>query len=226
MKNNHTEIAFILDRSGSMNACQDAAISGFNTFLHDQQQVEGLARLTLVLFDDEYLVPVSSLPVQEVTPLTLETYVPRNSTALLDAIGQTVDELGKRLSDLPEKHRPSQVIVTILTDGLENASRRFTWSSISDRIKHQTEVYKWTFLFLGANQDAIATAAQMSIAAANASSYASDKIGTVSSHRSFSRKVTGLRTTGSGRATLQEKLDAAAPLASLVAEEDDKERGT
>jgi len=83
MKTDYTEIAFILDRSGSMESCQDAAIEGFNHFLAEQQQVEGLAKLTLILFDDEYLVPVQSLPVQEVVPLNHDTYVPRNSTALL-----------------------------------------------------------------------------------------------------------------------------------------------
>src|SRR5512133_1529351 len=110
----YTEIAVILDRSGSMEPCQQAAIDGFNQFLVDQQKVEGLAKLTLVMFDDEYLVPVSSVPVQEVLPLTHETFVPRNCTALLDAIGQTIDDLGHRLSALAEKDRPGQVIVAIL----------------------------------------------------------------------------------------------------------------
>ena len=161
----YTEIAFILDRSGSMNSCQQAAIAGFNQFLDDQQKTEGLAKLTLVLFDDEYLVAVSSIPVQEVVPLTDDTYQPRGCTALLDAIGQTVDDLGRRLAALTEKDRPGQVIVAILTDGLENASQRFNWKEIAGMIKHQTDTYKWIFLFLGANQDAIATAANLSIAA-------------------------------------------------------------
>ena len=119
----YTEIAFILDRSGSMKSCQQAAIDGFNRFLADQQQIEGLAKLTLVLFDDEYFVPISSIPVQEIVPLTDDTYQPRGCTALLDAIGQTVDDLGLRLAALAEKDRPGQVIVAILTDGLENASQ-------------------------------------------------------------------------------------------------------
>ncbi len=207
-----------------MEGCAELAISGFNTFLHDQQQVKGLAKLTLVLFDDEYLVPVRGIPILEVTPLTKETYVPRNSTALLDAIGQTIDELGSQLSALSEATRPAQVIVAIFTDGLENASRRFTWRCIADRIKHQTEVYKWTFLFLGANQDAIATAAQIGIASVNSSTYEASPIGTISSHYSTSRKVRGLRATSGGFASEEELKDAAAPLTSLVAEEDMKER--
>ena len=125
MNKNCTEIAFVLDRSGSMESCQQAAIDGFNKFLTEQQQTEGLAKLTVVLFDDEYLMPVRSVPVPEVLPLTTETYVPRNTTALLDAIGQTIDELGKNLAALLEKDRPGLVIVAILTDGLEkNRARR------------------------------------------------------------------------------------------------------
>jgi hypothetical protein len=225
MKKNYTEIAFILDRSGSMESCQDAAIEGFNRFLHDQQQVEGLAKLTLVLFDDEYLVPVQSLPVQEVTSLNRDTYVPRNTTALLDAIGRTIDDLGKRLAVITEADRSAQVIVTILTDGLENASLQYTWKDVSDLIKHQTEVYKWTFLFLGANQDAIATASQISIGAQNAALYASDPVGAIAAQSSSSRKVRALRKMSMGTATLAEQSDAEASLGSIVEEEDRKERG-
>ncbi len=224
MKNNYTEIAFILDRSGSMESCQDATIEGFNHFLLEQQQAEGLAKITLVLFDDEYLVPVQSLPVQEVLPLTRETYVPRNMTALLDAIGRTTDEMGERLSQLPEKDRPAQVVVAILTDGLENASRHHDWKEIAQRVRHQTEVYKWTFLFLGANQDAIATAAQISIASANAATYVADKAGARASHRSLSHKLRALRALIRDDATAQERIAAAAPLSSILAEEDRKER--
>lgn len=119
-----TEIAFILDRSGSMESCRDAAIDGFNQFLREQQQAKGSARLTLVFFDDEYVVPVSSIPIAEVVSLNRETYTTGNTTALLDAVGRTIDELGARLAAIGEPDRPGQIIVAILTDGLENASRR------------------------------------------------------------------------------------------------------
>jgi len=225
MNNHYTEIAFILDRSGSMGDCKEAAITGFNHFLRAQQQTEGLAKLTLVLFDDEYLVPVQSLPIREVLALDAQTYVPRNSTALLDAIGTTIHDLGKRLSAIPEPDRPGQVIVTILTDGLENASQKFTWKAISALIKHQTDVYKWTFLFLGANQDAIATSAQINIAGGNAATYTADAAGSRSSHRSASRKVKSLRMRASPHASAQDLADAAAPLSEILKEEDQKERG-
>lgn len=224
MNQNYTEIAFVLDRSGSMHSWQEAAINGFNLFLHEQQLVEGLARLTLVLFDDEYLVPVNALPVAEVVPLDLETYVPRGSTALLDAIGRTIDEMGTRLAAWPEKDRPAQVIVAILTDGLENSSQTYTWPQLAGAIKRQTEQYRWTFLFLGANQDAIATAAQMNIAAVNAATYVNDAPGLRATSLSFARKVRALRRSSMGKATVEESLDAIAPMSILTEEEDKKER--
>lgn len=220
----YTEIAFVLDRSGSMEHCRQAAIDGFNQFLTEQQNAQGLAKLTLVLFDDEYLIPFRSVPMQEVVPLTRDTYQPRNTTALLDAIGQTVDDLGHRLSALAENDRPGQVIVAILTDGLENASQRFTWKQVAEKIKHQTDVYEWLFLFLGANQDAIATAGNLSIAANNAANYVADSTGSHSAQAAFSRKVKGLRHSTMDIASIEEMLDVQASLGEIVSEEDRKTR--
>ena len=221
MNRNLTEIAFILDRSGSMAPVTEAAITGFNVFLRDQQKTEGQARLTLVLFDNEYLVPLDCIPVQEAVSLDTTTYVPRGSTALLDAIGTTIDRLGARISTMPEPDRPGQVIVAILTDGYENSSEKFTWKDISRKILEQTNTYKWQFLFLGANQDAIATAANLSIAAANASSYVADEIGTRTNSKAVSRKMSAMRKMSSGaRMSAQEHSDADAPLSAIVAEED------
>ena len=225
MNTHLTELAFILDRSGSMSHLASAAIEGFNHFLHEQQSAPGRARLTLVLFDDEYLVPAQSLPVAEVLPLDEHSYVPRNTTALLDAIGRTVDEIGTRLAALPEPDRPAKVIVAILTDGLENASTHYTWKDVASRIKHQTDVYRWDFLFLGANQDAIATAAQLNIAAQNAATYHADAVGVRSTGRSLSRKSSALRAQSQGCASAEEIHAAAAPMQDLVQEEDRKGRG-
>jgi hypothetical protein len=224
MKTHLTELTFILDRSGSMNHLVEAAIQGFNHFLREHQTASGLARLTLVLFDDEYLVPAQSLPIAEVVPLDARTYVPRNSTALLDAIGRSIDELGARLAATPEPDRPAKVIMAILTDGLENASTQYTWKDIASRIKHQTEVYKWDFLFLGANQDAIATAAQINIAADNAATFRADLHGLRSSGSTLARKSRGLRTTSQGTATPEEFSASAAPLSEILKEEDSKSR--
>jgi len=171
MNTNLTEIAFVLDRSGSMQSMVEPAIAGFNRFLREQQAAPGEARLTLVLFDDEYLVPVDAQPIATVAALTTATYVPRAMTALLDAIGRTIDALGERLAALPEPVRPAKVIVTILTDGLENASTRYSADRLAAMIAHQTEIYGWEFLFLGANQDAIAAAARLGIGGENAATY-------------------------------------------------------
>ena len=119
-----TEIVFILDRSGSMQSMVEPAISGFNRLLREQQQVPGHARFTLVLFDDQYELPFHSVPIEEVVELDTTTFVPRGSTALLDAIGRTIDELGKKLSNTPAADRPDQVIIAILTDGEENKEDR------------------------------------------------------------------------------------------------------
>jgi Mg-chelatase subunit ChlD len=223
MNDRLTEIAFILDRSGSMASMVEPAIAGFNTFLRDQQQAAGDARLTLVLFDNEYLVPCASLPVAEVVELDTTTFVPRGSTALLDAIGRTIDELGARLAAIPEVDRPGQVVVAILTDGEENSSQRFTWQDIAQKIGHQENHYAWQFLFLGANQDAIATAARMGVAAANSASYVHDAAGYTTSSKAMSRKVIALRTSKLDPAAPQ--ADLAKPLAEILREEDEQERG-
>lgn len=225
MNQNLTEIAFILDRSGSMSNVAHAAITGFNHFLRDQQVAPGQARLTLVLFDDVYLVPAENVPVQEVVALNTDTYVPRNSTALLDAIGETVERMGQRLANTPEDDRPAKVIVAILTDGLENASTQFTWKQISTVIRHQREKYAWEFLFLGANQDAIATAAGLNIAANNAACFAGDAVGVVASQKAMSKKASSLRARPRNMPlTANERIICAAPMSDLVEEEDRKER--
>lgn len=188
-----TEIAFILDRSGSMQEHTEAAIAGFNEFLRDQQQVEGQARLTLVLFDDRVEIPIDNIPVSEVVALDTETYTTRGSTALLDAIGQTIDAFKTRIKALPEQDRPDQVIFAIFTDGEENSSRRFTWQDIAGKIRRRQEKQGWEFLFLGANQDAIATAAQMNIHAHNAATASYSTEGVRGSAKAFSRKVQAIR---------------------------------
>jgi uncharacterized protein YegL len=219
-----TELAFVLDRSGSMQGLTHAAIAGFNDFLREQQAAPGQARLTVVLFDDEYLLHTDSVPVAEVLPLNTDTYVPRGSTALLDAIGRTIDTLGRRLAATPEPQRPGKVVVAILTDGLENASTDYTWKDIAARIRHQRDTYGWDFLFLGANQDAIATAAQMNIAAANAATFSADAAGYGAGTAALSRKTSSGRAIRSRRASQADFDAAAAPMEQLVEEEDRKRR--
>ncbi len=220
-----TEILYILDRSGSMQPLAEAAIQGFNDFLAEQQDLPGMARLTLVLFDDTYECPLVSLPASEVTPLTPRNYTIGGSTALLDAMGIAIDELGLRLSQAPEPRRPGTVLVVVFTDGHENASTRFTWTQIQEKIRHQSEVYRWQFLFLGANQDAIATASQMGIAQANAASWVADSVGMASGKAAFRRKASALRRAAAGVVNQETAKDLNEPLQALQDDEDTKRRG-
>lgn len=219
-----TEILFILDRSGSMNAMRQAAIDGFNRFLADQQAAPDSARLTLLLFDDRLELPVDGVPLPEVLPLDRDSFVPRGSTALLDAIGHGIDRLGQRLAAMPEAERPRSVIVTILTDGEENSSRRFTWTQVSDRIAHQQEKYGWAFFFLGAGPDAIATAAKMSIGASHAAAYLADADGIQSAKAAISRKVRSTRAMTHGYATAEDYLAHRKTTKQILEEEERKRR--
>jgi len=164
MKERLTEIISIVDRSGSMQSILDDAIGGFNTFLAAQQRQPGQAKRSLILFDNEYQVVHQAVDIQQVEPLNQDTYVPRGSTALLDAVGKTIDAVGERLAATPESERPSQVIVSILTDGYENASQTYSKPKVAEMIKHQTEKYSWAFEFQAANMDAFAAAKELSIA--------------------------------------------------------------
>jgi hypothetical protein len=222
-----TEIAFILDRSGSMQPHTEAAITGFNQFLHDQQEgeleTEGIARLTLVLFDDEYLVPIDNLPVSEVVELDTTTYVPRASTALLDAIGLTIESFKKRIKALPKKDRPAKVIFAIFTDGLENSSLKYTWIDIATMIRKRREMDGWEFLFLAANQDAIATAAQMNIHAHDSATADHSGKGIRGSQRAMSRKIRAMRASAHADVNAAPPEDLSKPMADLLKEEEERD---
>ena len=219
-----TEIAFILDRSGSMEPLVAQTIAGFNQFLRDQQSLPGQARFTLVLFDNIIETPVDALPVAEVVSLNETTYTTRGSTALLDAIGLTIDRIGKRLANTPEDDRPGKVIVAILTDGEENASNHFSMADINTRITHQRDVYQWEFLFLGANQDAIAAASRLGIAAHNSATYAADGVGVSASMSGISRKSTAMRRISMACAAPTDIEELSKSTADIVLEEDQKKR--
>lgn len=193
MQHDLTEIAYVLDRSGSMQSLASDAIGGFNAFISSQKQVEGRASFTLVLFDHEYQVVHKNLDIQQVPDLDARTYVPRGQTALLDALGRTIDDLGTYLAAMPEAQRPGKVIVAIFTDGLENASRVYTTERLADTIKHQQEKYGWEFLFLAANQDAIASASQIAIPAAQAVNFAASPMGVRESQEVLNKRITQSR---------------------------------
>lgn len=171
MKENLTEVVFVLDRSGSMHGLEKDTIGGFNGLIDKQRKAEGETDVTLVLFDDTYELVYDRIPVREVPELTEKTYEAGGCTALYDAVGRTIDAVGKRLADTPEEERPSKVLFVITTDGLENASREYNPSRVREMIRHQRDKYSWEFLFLGANIDTVEVAADMGISASHAVSY-------------------------------------------------------
>ena len=217
-----TEIAYILDRSGSMQSMQEPAVAAFNDFIKIQLDVPGDARLTLVQFDDAYEVPIASTPIQEVPQLTAATYTPRGRTALLDAIGRTVIETDRRIDAIPEADRPGKVILTIFTDGQENASREYTATHISDLIRLYRDTKGWEFLFLAANQDAIANAAAMNMDTHSSANVMYSLAGVKSTGSAMSRKVRASRMKSSGTMDAQALEDDAKSMDQIVKEEEEK----
>lgn len=193
MNSNHTDITIVLDRSGSMVSVAGDTIGGFNRFLEDQKKAHGTATITLRQFDTEHDVVIDAKNIHEAKPLDNTTFVPRGSTALLDAIGIGVDATGKRLGDLPEPQRPGKVVFVIITDGQENASVRFNHKQIDEKIRLQRDTYKWEFVFLGANQDAIATASRIGVSINNAMTYAATGAGTSNAFKATSANLCSLR---------------------------------
>lgn len=153
MKANYTHVDILLDRSGSTEKIKDDIIGGFNQFISDQKKQPGVMTLTLAQFDDEYEILYDAVSIQDVKPLTNETFQPRSSTALLDSAAKLIIDTGKKLASLPEEERPERVMFVILTDGKENASIEQTKKSLAKMIKRQEDEYKWQFIYIGANQD-------------------------------------------------------------------------
>lgn len=184
-----THLVAVLDRSGSMSSIQAETVAGFAELIELQRHAPGECRVTLVRFDDEYDVVYRDLDVADVPPLELE---PRGMTALRDAICRTILETGRTLAALPEEDRPGAVVVAIMTDGHENASREFGQAEVKRMIEHQERVYSWTFMYLGANQDAIEVGRGLGIAADRSITYAAPSA--AAAMRAAGRSISGYRT--------------------------------
>lgn len=193
MKENLTEIVCILDESGSMASLTDDTIGGYNSYIKDQQQTPGEAYLTTVLFDDRYIVLHDHVNIQDVPPMTRREYSPLGMTALMDAIGKTINSVGQRLSSTPEEERPAHVIFVITTDGYENDSKEFTRAKVKEMIEHQQEKYSWQFLFLGAGIDAYQEAASLGLGGAHAMSVSHSSVGTKSVYEAVTYASNALR---------------------------------
>lgn len=180
MKSDYTHIAIVLDRSGSMDSIRKDTIGGFNTFLKTQQAAPGSCTLTLVQFDSQAIeMVVPAFPINLVVPLSEKNYIPRANTPLYDAVGQTIEDTGKFLKSTPEHQRPGKVVFVIITDGLENASRQFNAQRVRQMIEHQRDVYKWEFIFLGANIDSYAVTEDIGILRTHTMNYAHNTGGVI-----------------------------------------------
>ena len=193
MNSNLTEIVFILDRSGSMAGLEDDTIGGFNAMLEKQKKEPGEALLSAVLFDHCSEVVYDRVDLQKIEPMTNKQYFVRGSTALLDAIGGAVHHIENVHKYAREEDRPGKTIFIITTDGMENASREYSYRQVSSMVKHAQEAYGWEFLFLGANMDAIRAAETFGIRADRAVRYECDGAGTRVNYSVVSQAIGSMR---------------------------------
>ena len=193
MKKNLTELVFILDKSGSMAGLEADTIGGFNAMLKKQQKAEGEAFVTTALFDHRYELLHDRINVRGISPLTDKEYEVGGTTALLDAIGFTIQKMVNVQKRTSEDEQAEKVLFVITTDGMENASSEFTRAKIKKMVQYQKEKFGWEFIFLGANIDAISTAAQFGIEEDFAVEYHADHVGTQLNYQAVSEVVSNLR---------------------------------
>lgn len=194
-----TDVTLVLDRSSSMQAVQQETIDGFNLFLKSQQDLNTDIILTMVQFNTDYEFIYNGVPIKEAKPLTKDTFIPRGYTALYDAVGKAINQAGERLKAVDESIRPDKVVFAILTDGEENSSKIFNHDQMANMIKQQTDFYKWNFMFLGSNQDAMKTARSMNISPNLALDYASNAEGTKAIYRAMSVNMSLYSQTGDAK---------------------------
>lgn len=178
MRKGLTEIVYILDRSGSMGGLEADTIGGFNSMMDKQKKTGEQAVVSTVLFDDECEVLHDRLPIEKVEKLTDRQYFVRGCTALLDAVGGAIHHIGNVHKYAREEDRPEKTIFVITTDGMENASCRYSYDQIKKMIKRQQKKYGWEFIFIGANIDAYSEAGRLGIKKSRTANYVHDDIGT------------------------------------------------
>ena len=193
MKKNLTEIVFILDRSGSMAGLEADTIGGFNSMIAKQKATPGEAIVSTVLFDNHSEVIHDRVDIQKIRPMTREDYWVRGCTALLDAVGKAIHHIGNVHKYAREEDRPEKTIFVITTDGMENASRAYSAQKVKDMIQRQKEQYGWEFLFLGANIDAVSTAANLGISEDRAVNFHCDREGTALNYEVVSDAIKSVR---------------------------------
>ena len=196
MKKDLTELVFILDKSGSMSGLENDTIGGYNSMLSKQRKVKGDCIVTTVLFSSGYELLHDRIDLRAVRPMTEKDYVAGGSTALLDAIGRTIQKTASAQKNTAEDYRAGRVMFVIITDGEENFSREYSAEKVKKMIKRQKEKYGWEFIFLGANIDAVKTAGRFGISSDRAADYVPDGIGTKLNFCMMSNTVAAFREYG------------------------------
>ena len=193
MRKNLTEIVFILDRSGSMAGLEGDTIGGFNSMIEKQKREPGEALVSTVLFDNETEVIHDRVDIKKIERLTDRDYYVRGCTALLDAVGGAIHHIGNVHKYAREEDRPEKTLFVITTDGMENASRKYSYDRLKMMIERQKEKYGWEFIFLGANIDAAKEAARFGISEERAVNYHADSTGTAVIYEAVSEAVCSVR---------------------------------
>lgn len=193
MRKGLTEVVFILDRSGSMRGLEADTIGGFNSMIEKQSKEEGEACISTVLFDDRQEVLYDRVSVDKVEPMNDRQYYVRGCTALLDALGGAIHHIAKVHKYAREEDRPEKTLFIITTDGMENASHKYSFHKVKKMVEKEKEKYGWEFLFLGANIDAIEVAGRVGIGADRAINYECDREGTALNYQVLSETVSAVR---------------------------------
>ena len=189
MKKGLTELVFILDRSGSMSGLEDDTIGGFNSMIERQRREEGEVYVSTVLFDDRCEVIHDRVPLDKIGRMTKDEYYVRGCTALLDAVGNAIRHISLVHRYAREEDRPEKTLFVITTDGMENASREYTYESLKRMVEEKQKEYGWEFLFLGANIDAISVAGRFGVGRSHAVTYEHDAVGTALNYETIGETI-------------------------------------
>jgi len=177
-----------------MDKLQDDTIGGFNSLIEEQKKLDGEAMVTVVQFDDEYIMTHNQVDISEVEKLTRDTFVPRGMTALLDSMGKLIRKIGRaHTHDCPTCVGDTKVIFTIITDGLENVSKKYTNTKIAEMVRHQEKKHGWNFVFVGANQDAFNVGGNLGINRDAIINWTANAGGTRSLYSSVSKNIGAVR---------------------------------
>ena len=208
MRKNATELVFILDRSGSMSGLETDTIGGFNSMIEKQKTEEGEAMVTTILFDHMVETLHDRADIRKLQPMTPKDYYVRGMTALLDAVGSTIQHIGHVHAVMGEDNVPEHTMFVITTDGMENASKEFTAEAVKRLIEEKKTKDNWEFLFLGANIDAVKAAGNIGISADRAVNYHSDAVGTALNYSVVSETVSCMRKGKGVAANWKQRIDA------------------